>query len=378
MRTSATPCMSGTLARGRADSVADSTAFEPVDRSMHEDPLVTIIIPCYNGAAFLEETLRSALAQSYRAVEVIVVDDGSTDSSPEIAQRLPVRYIRQENRGLSAARNAGIRESKGSYVVFLDADDRLLPEAVESGLRVLQAHPECAIAVGDHVFIAADGSHLGDSNKAVEIHWHYEALLKSNFIEMISSVLFRRSIFDEVGGFDTTIRVAEDYDLYLRIARARPICCHAVIVAEYRMHGTNTSLNSELMLTTTLQVLNRQARYVRYDTHRLLAFCDGIRSWRKQYGRQLASELANSYAAMRPNHLRRKLQILACFYPQGLFLLLLRLFRLASQPNASPTSPGQSEVRAGTRLDMPANRRMWMLWLRPGSTSNRKAAALAK
>jgi glycosyltransferase involved in cell wall biosynthesis len=75
------------------------------------DPLVSVIVPCYNGAAFLEETLRSALAQSYAEVEVVVVDDGSTDNSPEIARRFPVRYIRQPNRGLCEARNAGIRES---------------------------------------------------------------------------------------------------------------------------------------------------------------------------------------------------------------------------------------------------------------------------
>ncbi len=308
---------------------------------MNNVPLVTVIVPCYNGAVFLEEALRSALAQSYGAVEVVVIDDGSTDSSPEIAQRLPVRYIRQQNLGLSVARNAGIRESKGSYVVFLDADDRLRPEAIESGLHALAAHPDCAITVGDHVFIAADGSHLGNSDKACEPRRHYEALLKSNFIEMISSVLFRRSIFDEVGGFDTALRVAEDYDLYLRIARVRPICCHAVIVAEYRMHGTNTSRNSELMLTTTLQVLRRQARYVRYDVHRLLAFCDGIRSWRRQYGRQLASEVARSHAAIRPDHLRRKLQILAYRYPQGLLLLLLRVLPAFVQRNAAPASPGQ-------------------------------------
>jgi glycosyltransferase involved in cell wall biosynthesis len=353
----ATSWVSVPFASGPANAVPDSTGSEHIDHSMDKAPLVTIIVPCYNGAGFLEEALRSALAQSYRKVEVIVIDDGSTDSSPEIAQRLPVRYIRQENLGLSVARNAGIRESKGSYVAFLDADDRLLPEAIESGLHALETHPDCAIAVGDHVFIAADGSHLGSSDKAGEVRRHYEALLKSNFIEMISSVLFRRSVFDEVGGFDTALRVAEDYDLYLRIARVRPICCHAAIIPEYRMHEKNTSLNSELMLTTTLRVLNRQAKYVRYDAHRLLAFCDGIRSWRKQYGRQLASEMARSYSAIRPDHLRRKLQILAYRYPQGLFLLLLRILPAFAQRNAASASRGQGQGGAGRRVDPLRNRR---------------------
>jgi glycosyltransferase involved in cell wall biosynthesis len=311
------------LAVEYVDNAVDSRAAASVSATRARDPLVSVIVPCYNGAAFLEQALRSALAQSYPKVEVVVVDDGSTDSSAEIARRFPVRYIRQENRGLCEARNRGIRESKGSYLVFLDADDRLQPQAIATGLGALTLRPDCAMAVGDHVFIAANGSYLANSNKADPLDSHYEALLKSNFIEMISSVLFRRSIFDEVGGFDGTLRVAEDYELYLRIARARPICCHAAIVAEYRMHEGNTSRDSELMLTMTLQVLKSQARYLDNDSGRLSAFHEGIKSWRKQYGRQLAAELANSYSTLDMDHLLRKLLRLCSYYPQGLFMLML-------------------------------------------------------
>ena len=100
-------------------------------------PLVSVIIPCYNGETFLGKRSRAPLEQTYPRVEIVVVDDGSTDRSPEIAQSFPVRYIRQQNRGLTASRNLGIGESRGSYIVFLDADDRLMPEAIETGLRVL-------------------------------------------------------------------------------------------------------------------------------------------------------------------------------------------------------------------------------------------------
>ncbi len=314
------------------DVTAGTTAAVTSRRA--RGPLVSVIVPCYNGAAFLEEALRSALEQSYADVEVVVVDDGSTDSSPEIARRFPVRYIRQPNRGLCEARNAGIRESKGSYLVFLDADDRLQPKAIEAGLRALTQRPDCAMAVADHVFIAADGSYLASSAKQSPLHSHYEALLKSNFIEMISSVLFRRSIFDELGGFDTTLRVAEDYELYLRIARERPICCHGAIVAEYRKHGANTSRNSELMLTTTLQVLKDQAKYLGNDSGRFIAFHEGVRSWRKQYGRQLASELARSHSSLPMDHLLRKLLRLADYYPQGLLMFtLLRIIPAIGERN---------------------------------------------
>jgi glycosyltransferase involved in cell wall biosynthesis len=300
------------------DGLADRAAA-PVA----QDPLVSVIIPCYNGEAFLKEAIESALGQSYHRVEIIVVDDGSTDRSPEIAQQLPVRYIRQPNRGLTPSRNLGIRESRGSYIVFLDADDRLKPEAIETGLRVMAEHPGCTMAVGDHVFVSQDGSYLADSRKACLAGSQYEALLKSNFIEMISSVLFRRSVLLEIGGFDTGLRVAEDYELYLRIARANPVYCHRAVIAEYRMHQANASHNSELMLTSTLRVLRSQARYIRSDARRLFAFLEGIRTWRKQYGRHLASELARSFATMPANHRRRKLLLLANLYPQGLMVLLL-------------------------------------------------------
>jgi glycosyltransferase involved in cell wall biosynthesis len=309
-----------------AFGISDTPALGLRDQasgSFVQDPLVSVIIPCYNGEAFLQEAIESALAQSYHRVEVIVVDDGSTDRSAEIAQKLPVRCIRQPNCGLTPSRNRGVRESKGSYIVFLDADDRLRPDAIETGLRVLAQRPECAMAVGDHCFVARDGSYLADSRKDCLAAFHYEALLRSNFIEMISSVLFRRSVLDEVGGFDTGLRVAEDYELYLRIARNHPICCHSRVVAEYRLHQANASHNSELMLTMTLQVLGSQARYIRGDARRLFAFLEGIRNWRRQYGRQLASELAYSLSSRRTHHLRRKLLLLLNHYPQGLMMIML-------------------------------------------------------
>jgi glycosyltransferase involved in cell wall biosynthesis len=307
------------------------------------DPLVTVIIPCYNGEAFVEEAINSALAQTYNRVEVIVIDDGSTDRSAEIIQALPVRYIYQENRGLTPSRNLGIKESRGSYIVFLDADDRLLPDAIKTGLDVLLRRPECAMTIGDHLFVREDGSYLAHSRKEFRGSSHYEALLISNFIEMISSVLFRRSVFEAVGGFDTQLRVAEDYELYLRIARDFPVCCHTAVVAEYRQHKTNVSRNSELMLTLTLQVLKREARHAFGDIRRMDAFLEGLRTWRKQYGRQLTSELAQSFSTLKPGALRRKILLLADHYPQGLLVLLLvklsRTFGVQDADHHVPKTP---------------------------------------
>jgi glycosyltransferase involved in cell wall biosynthesis len=308
--------------------------------------LVSVIIACYNGERYLQEAIESALAQSHRGVEIIVVDDGSTDGSSQIAQKFPVRYIRQENRGLTESRNLGIGVSRGNYVVFLDADDRLRPEAIETGLRVMAEHPDCAMAVGDHLFVSSDGSYLSNSRKPCLQSSHYEELLKSNFIEMISSVLFRRSALVETGGFDTSLRVAEDYELYLRIARVYPICCHPALTAEYRIHQANTSRNSELMLRMTLQVLRKQAQYVRSDRRRLFAFLGGLRNWKKQYGRQLALELVRSSPALDGNHLRRKLLLLLAHYPQGVlaFVLLRMAPRLHQKTRISSGAAAQEKL----------------------------------
>jgi glycosyltransferase involved in cell wall biosynthesis len=295
------------------------------DSSILEDrlPLVSVIIPCYNGETYLAQAIESALMQTYQPVEIIVVDDGSTDNSPAIAQQYPVQYLRQQNRGLTPTRNLGIQQSKGDYLVFLDADDRIRPEAIEAGLSVMLERPECAMVIGDHVFISPDGAHLRDSHKRCLPASHYEALLRSNFIEMISSVLFRRVMLEQVGGFDTALSVAEDYELYLRIARNYPICSHHSVVAEYRMHQTNASRNSELMLMMTIQVLKRQAPFVRRHPRRVFAFLDGLRIWRRQYGRQFASELANSASRLHPGQLRRKLLLLGSYYPLGILMFLL-------------------------------------------------------
>jgi glycosyltransferase involved in cell wall biosynthesis len=284
--------------------------------------LVSIIIPCYNSEIYLHDAIESALAQSYQCIEVIVVDDGSTDRSSEIAQRYPVRYLHQENRGVSSARNLGVQRSRGASIVFLDADDRLKRDGIEAGVRALAEHPECAVAVGDHVFVSAEGSFLASSRKEILSAFHYEALLTSNFIEMTSSVLFRRSVLDEVGGFNTDLKAAEDYDLYLRIVRDHPICCHSAIVAEYRIHDTNASRNPELMLTTTLRVLKTQTQFVRRDVHRIAAFNRGLRCWRRHYGRQLAWQLALSSSDLSFKDCLRKINLLLREYPIGLIAVL--------------------------------------------------------
>jgi glycosyltransferase involved in cell wall biosynthesis/peptidoglycan/xylan/chitin deacetylase (PgdA/CDA1 family) len=262
---------------------------------MVEPSLVSVVVPCYNHAHFLGEAIESALAQTYPYLEIIVVDDGSSDNTREVAARYPqVRYVRQENQGLAAARNTGLRHSTGSYLVFLDADDRLLSQAVEMGLHQLQAHPDCAFAFGRWRQIAVDGSPLPKAPiPRIEIEGdHYVCLLQRNHVEMHATVVYRRTALEAVGAFDPTLRAAEDYDLYLRIARQYPICSHGAIVAEYRRYGSNMTNDPALMLRSAVTVLRRQRPYVKRNEYYASAYCAGAGFWYGRYGRPLRAQAA--------------------------------------------------------------------------------------
>src|SRR5207245_5342110 len=155
--------------------------------------LVSVIIPCYNQAHFLGEAIESVLAQSYPHFEIIVVDDGSTDNTEEVAGSYPeVRCLRQANQGQAAARNVGLGQSCGEYAVFLDADDRLMPEALAVGLAGFAAHPDCAFVAGHHRWISADGFPLQEIPPHSVEKEHYAELLRRNYIAMLATVMYRR------------------------------------------------------------------------------------------------------------------------------------------------------------------------------------------
>ncbi len=131
------------------------------DRSPAYADLVSVVIPCYGQSHFLGEAIESVLAQTYPHLEIVVVDDESMDNASSIASRYPgVRCVREENSGMAGARNVGIRSTNGDFLVFLDADDTLLPDAIEAGLRELEQHPECACAVGTYRRTSHDGKPL--------------------------------------------------------------------------------------------------------------------------------------------------------------------------------------------------------------------------
>jgi SAM-dependent methyltransferase len=249
--------------------------------------LVSIVIPCFRQALFLDEAIESARAQTHAPIEIVVVDDGSPDNVAAIAARYPeVTYRRQENAGLAAARNAGIQASRGDYVVFLDADDRLLPNAVAEGVAHLEIRPECAFVSGHHRLIDVSGTVTDAWPRGRPAEDRYEALLRENYIGMGAAVLYRRTALDAVGGFDMSLAACEDYDLYFRLTSRFPVCDHDVVVAEYRKYGAAMTDNGPAMLAAVLQVMDRQRPLLDERPSYPAAFDDGVRHWREYYGAQ--------------------------------------------------------------------------------------------
>jgi glycosyltransferase involved in cell wall biosynthesis len=300
-------------------------------------PDTSVVIICYNHALYLPEAIESVLAQSLKGVEVLVVDDGSTDDTAEVASRYPaVRYVRQRNQGMAAARNTGLRASRGRYVCFLDADDRLLPDALRAGVDSLEAHSGCAFVSGHYRLIAADGRPLpSEAVSCVEAD-HYRVLLERNYIGMHATVLFRREALESVAGFDRRLRACDDYDIYLRIASRMPVHCHDQFVAEYRQHGANTSRNWRLMLRSTVGPHRRQWQAVRGRSDLETSWRSGRRNWQAEYGDRLVAEVARDIRVPRRwGAAALGLATLLRHYPSGLWNRLRRRSRTAGAPTTT-------------------------------------------
>lgn len=272
--------------------------------SFTDQPLVSVIIPCYNHGQYLVEAFESIWQQQYPAIEILVIDDGSTDNTSQIVAAYPsVRYFYQPNQGLSAARNAGIARSTGHYLVFLDADDWLLPNALARNAHYLGQDAALAFVSGGHnkVFVVT-GQVKQETREVVKNHYYH--LLCGNYIGMHATVMYQRWVFNTFQ-YDPTLPACEDYDLYLRVAWAHPVAHHTHLVAAYRLHTTNMSGNTALMLATTVAVLKRQQPLLR-NAWEQQGYASGLANWQAYYTKlmpaadQAASALAPDPAGVFP------------------------------------------------------------------------------
>jgi Glycosyl transferase family 2 len=256
-------------------------------------PLVSVVIPVYNGRAHLAQTLRSVLAQSHAAIEIIVVDDASTDDSLAlVAEVAPqAQRLQQRNAGVSAARNRGLASASGRYVCFLDQDDVWHPKQIERQVAWLEAHPDCgAVATPYQFWHQRQGSYpdpeaLWPDDPGVQADPEHTGWVHHRFLwdcwSLTSATLLRRDSVAAVGGFDVTLPYSEDWDLWLRLAQQVQFALLTWPAVLYRQHPTQGSRALRLRDYRCELLLRFAGRYG-------LASADGRALSAAQFARRLA------------------------------------------------------------------------------------------
>ena len=206
-------------------------------------PKVSVVLPTYNRAHFLLEAVQSVLVQTAGDLELIVVDDGSTDGTAHVLREINdprLRYLHQENRGVAAAANAGIRLSRGAYIARIDSDDLWLPELIETEMAVLDARPEVGVVSAKGEAMDRDGNRLpyswGRAPRFPDEALH--SLLHGDFVCNVTMIA-RRACIERAGLYDESLRVCEDWDLWLRVARHYQFAFVDRVLARVRRHEGN-------------------------------------------------------------------------------------------------------------------------------------------
>ncbi|MDA9981290.1 glycosyltransferase [Gammaproteobacteria bacterium] len=229
---------------------------------------IAAVIPSYNNAAFLPDTVRSIRTQTTPVNEIIIVDDGSTDKTAEVVQTLgsDIRYIHQDNAGPSAARNRGAGAAETDFIAFLDADDRWTNGRIERQLGVMERYSQVALVAGDMQEIDNDNAVLAPSVLArhnmlqffedlagAPVPDAFALLMRINFIPT-GTVLIRKAAFDDTGGFSKDIRYGEDLEVWAKIASKHPIVCLPEVLMLRRQHGKNATRNTGPLLEDLVKV----------------------------------------------------------------------------------------------------------------------------
>jgi glycosyltransferase involved in cell wall biosynthesis len=224
-------------------------------------PLVSAIIPNYNYARFVGEAVESALGQTYPNIEVIVVDDGSTDNSLEVLEqyRDRIKIVEQENSGVCVARNRGVAESKGEYIAFLDADDVWLPEKIEKQVKKFESEIDMGLVHVGVIDINASGEKLATHLNGMEGDVAGELIMFERAVILGggSGVMIPRRVFDDVGGFDESLSTSADWDLYFRIGFAFSVGFIRQPLLKYRLHSSNMHSNIPRMESEMLSAYQK-------------------------------------------------------------------------------------------------------------------------
>lgn len=215
------------------------------------DPLVSVVIPTYNGAQFIAEALHSVRAQEYHPTETIVVDDGSTDASAAIIQAFAgVRYIHQHNQGVGAARNTGVRAATGEFIAFLDQDDRWTPPKLRLQVDYLRQYPEAGGVLAHHQVVLEEATPWPSWLKS-ETPDNQSAL-------MPSTLVVHKSIFEQVGYFNPEYRIASEWEWMARVKQAGiTLSVLPEVLVQYRVHTTNASHRRQVLQKELFDIVRR-------------------------------------------------------------------------------------------------------------------------
>jgi glycosyltransferase involved in cell wall biosynthesis len=283
-----------------------------------DSPTVTVVIPTYNRRDLIGETLDSVFAQTFRDFEVVVVDDGSTDGTPErlrpLAEQGRIRYIRQKNAEQAAARNRGLEEARGEFIAFLDDDDLWPPDKLQWQVEALRERPDAVLVYGEERQLHPDGRHVRRS-----VAWPdgdvYAQFRLRNWITTPGQTLIRADALREIGGFDAAIWRSEDWDLYIRLARRGPFIFRPVVALDYRVQPNHSAAVRHALnhihvawrhIGWNLPLLVRHQRLAaRYFVPRLMAYAEQARGEGNGAGALAATALALTFFRWRP--LRRSI-----------------------------------------------------------------------
>jgi glycosyltransferase involved in cell wall biosynthesis len=230
---------------------------------MVKNPTVSVIIPTHNRAKLIGKAIKSVLNQTYQDFEIIIVDDGSTDNTEETVKsfnNFKIRYIsHSNNRGISAARNTGIRASRGKYIALLDSDDEWLPEKLDQQIKVFQnASSEVGVVCSWSYNIDEKGNYISKRCLPKKDGYIYEDLLSTNPIS-VPTVLIRKECFHRVGLFDNLLNAQQDWDMWIRIAKYYKFVLIKIPLVKYRIHPNQISKNLEVKVITAKRILKKYA-----------------------------------------------------------------------------------------------------------------------
>ena len=221
---------------------------------------ISVIIPVFNGEKTIKETINSILNQTFQDIEIIIINDGSTDATLENIEKIAdsrIKIFSYPNTGLSASRNRGISQAKREYISFIDADDLWTLDKLESQWQALQSNPQAAVAYSWTDYIDESGNFL-KSGRRIKVNGDaFSQLLITNFLENGSNPLIRQEALEKIGGFDESLTAAEDKDMWLRLAANYQFVCVEKPQILYRTSTTSMSTNLKRQEAASLKVIER-------------------------------------------------------------------------------------------------------------------------